>query len=146
MTQQWSEDRPTELAPMSLYNEICDWVEEHLGSASLERAGENIGDRAYAQMRSLGTISESSTPGDILLQLKHAADTMIQDPKKRGWEILKNEPNRARLRRTQTFHCILQEGLLRSLVQRAPVRSVTVSHIRCTRRGDEFCEYEVRWI
>lgn len=42
--------------------------------------------------------------------------------------------------RPRTFNCILQEGLLLSLVERTAVLMPSVSHSACTRRGDPFCE------
>ena len=53
---------------------------------------------------------------------------------------------RAVMRRTQTFNCILQEGLLLSFVERTGVLLPKVEHKRCTRKGAEFCEYEVTWL
>lgn len=49
------------------------------------------------------------------------------------------------MRRTQTFNCLLQEGLLLSLVERTGVLTAQVVHRSCTRKGAEFCEYEMAW-
>jgi hypothetical protein len=73
------------------------------------------------------------------------ASNMIQDPLGRGWEILEESPGNIIMRRTQSFNCILQEGLLQSLVQRCNVTLVSVQHISCVRDGDEFCDFGVTW-
>ena len=89
---------------------------------------------------------ESPTPLDILKGLKEAARVMIQDPMGREWEILEAKEGNITIRRTQTFNCILQEGLLKSLIRRAGVEVPQAEHIACVRKGAEFCDYEVTWM
>ncbi len=137
---------PAAQVPMKLYNDICDWIEENLGAASIRGAGRAIGRRVYTEMSKQGVITADSGPVAILEALVQAASMMIQDPEGRGWEILERAPRFCRMRRTQTFNCMLQEGLLTSLVQRGPVLRAGVDHERCTRLGDEFCEYRIAWI
>lgn len=139
-------EQPTARVPISIYNDICEWIEHNVGTASIRDAGRAIGGRIYEQMVTSGAIGEDASPIDVLKALKVAADLMIQDPKKRGWEILEAGSRRCRMRRTQTFNCTLQEGLLRSLVERTSVLSVDVEHLRCTRRVDRYCEYTVSWV
>jgi hypothetical protein len=71
---------------------------------------------------------------------------MIRDPKGRGWEIVSHSPKTITMRRTQTFNCIMQEGLLLSLIERTKVESPDVEHFKCTRKGDAFCEYRLSWL
>jgi hypothetical protein len=59
---------------------------------------------------------------------------------------LELEDERAVLRRTQTFHPVLQEGLLKSLVKRSRVTIVTVRYLKRVSDGDEFDDYEIRWV
>ena len=146
MTKDLDPSQPTAPVPMQLYNDVCSWVEDKLGEGNLRKAGGAIGRRAYRQMVAQGGLGSNPTPLDILTQLKQVASFMIQDPKDRQWEILDVEDRSLRMRRTQTFNCILQEGLLRSLVLETGVTAPTVEHVTCTRRGDEFCEYVVRWV
>ncbi|MFQ5525161.1 MAG: hypothetical protein ACE5GX_02760 [Thermoanaerobaculia bacterium] len=139
-------DEPTALVPIARYNEMCTWIEENLGQASLRRVGAAIGDRAYDQMTADGALGDNPTPAEILGELKRVASLMIQDPKGRGWEILRSEPDNILMRRTQSFNCYLQDGLLLSLVQRTGVSVPMVDQVTCVQRGDEFCEYRVRWM
>jgi len=47
---------------------------------------------------------------------------------------------------SQTFNCMMQDGLLMRLLELTGVTLPSVNHARCTRRGDAFCEYELRWL
>ena len=146
MTKDVDLSDPTAKVPMQLYNDMCDWIKSNLGESNLRKAGEFVGNRAYEAMRQNGVITDDASPQDILKALKIAADTMIQDPKNRGWDILELEDERAVMRRTQTFHPTLQEGLLKSLVKRSTVTIVTVRYLKRVSNGDEFDDYEIRWI
>ncbi len=138
--------RPDEPVPMQTYNDICDWIEQTMGPASIRAAGRAIGARVHTQMLASGGIAEGATPVAVLKALQRAAEIMIQDPKGRGWELLEVEERRAVMRRTQTFNCVLQEGLLPALVERTPVVSVRVDHVACVRNGDDYCDYAIQWL
>lgn len=137
---------PTTPVSMKTYNDMCDWIEKNLGPANLRKAGEAIGARAYQQMVQSKNITATSTPQEILQALKVVADFMIQDPLKRGWTVLETAEKRVVMRRTQTFHPILQEGLLRSLVsQSTQAQMVKVKYLKSVRQGDEYDDYEITW-
>jgi hypothetical protein len=136
---------PQRPVPMAVYNDICEWVEKNIGPSNVQRAGEAIGDRAYSQMVSLEVITPESGPQDGLRALKQAADTMIQDPLGRGWNILEMTDTYAVMQRTQTFNRSLQLGLLESLVKKAGKAFVKVSYEKSVTEGDEFDEYRIEW-
>jgi hypothetical protein len=135
---------PDATCPMDVYNDICTWIETNVGESSIRNAGRAIADRVYANISAGG--KNSKTPLEIVQALQWAADNMIQDPKKRGWVILESKENRVVVRRTQTFNCIMQEGLLVRLLELTGVVMPEVKHSRCTRRGDDYCEYEMTWL
>ena len=137
--------QPTAMVPISLYNEMCTWIETNLGSSNLRRAGGLIGDRAYDQMVSDPSMNSTPGPLEMMNQLVQVAGNMIQDSLGRGWEIVEEGPGNIVMRRTQSFNCILQEGLLQSLVQRCNVTLVSVQQITCVRDGAEFCDFSVTW-
>ncbi len=145
MADDYDPKTPMRPAPMALYNDVCTWVEGRLGPASLRRAGRAIGKRVSAEVVKSGVIGLTPTPSAMLNELKRVASLLIKDPRGRGWEILEDQDTRILMRRTQTFNCILQEGLLLSLVEKTGVRMPQVEHKACTRKGAAFCEYEVRW-
>ena len=137
---------PTRLVPMKTYNDMCEWIVRELGPASLRKAGENIGRRVFDFMASRGQVSVSLSPNQLLAALKVAADTMIHDPRGRGWTILVSEPQRVVMRRTQSFHPIMQEGLLKSLAERSNlIVYATVRYLHRVAEGDAFDDYEVSW-
>lgn len=136
---------PTNLVPIKVYNRMCDWIEKNLGPANLRRAGEFVGKRAYNQMVNFKLISTDSTPLEIMKALVKVAGEMIRDPQKRGWEIITEEDKKIVMRRTQTFHPVLQEGLLKSMVEKSNVQFVRVVYLKSVAKGDEFDEYQITW-
>jgi hypothetical protein len=138
-------DHPEQLCSIDIYNDVCTWIERNIGEASIRKAGIAIGERAYKNIVAQNKMKDP-TPLGIMEALKWAASTMIQDPKGRGWTILSHDDNDIVMRRTQTFNCVLQEGLLESLVERTDVQGVDVEHVRCVRKGDEFCDYRITWL
>lgn len=137
---------PMVRVPMATYNEICSWIETHVGAASVRRAGRAIGDRVFDQMRRERQVPQAPTPGDLMRALKLMADTMIQDPKGRGWELRRENDRSVLMRRTQTFNCILQEGLLLALTERSGVLMPSVRQVSCTRAGADYCDYLISWL
>lgn len=137
---------PTSPAPMSLYNDACAWIERNLGAASVRAAGQAIGRNAFTRMRREGAITWDMGPAEAIAALARAVRVTIQDPKKRGWELVDQGEGRVIVRRTQTFNCVMQEGVLLALVEGTRCVMPRVEHVRCTRTGDPFCEYEVRWL
>lgn len=128
-----------------VYNDVCDWIEEHVGAASIRQAGIAIGRRVSDNIVRNGKMV-SPTPLAMMEALQWAASVMIRDPRGRGWEILTREDGDIRVRRTQTFNCTMQDGLLLSLVESTGVEGADVDHDRCTKRGDEYCEYRLTWL
>lgn len=137
--------RPDAPVSIALYNEICRWIERHLGSTSIAQAGRAVGRRVHAQMTKMGKLSADPSPHELLEELCRMQSTVVRDPRGRGYLILERAPERVVIRRTQTFNCMLQEGLLASLVEQAHVLVPAVRHLRCTRDGAEFCDYEITW-
>lgn len=135
---------PEVVCPMDVYNDVCTWIEKNIGESSIRNAGRAVAERVYANISSGG--KEPKTPLEIVEALKWAADNMIQDPKKRGWVVVESKDQRIVVRRTQTFNCIMQEGLLKRLVELTGVTMPSVTHDRCTRRKDEYCEYTITWL
>lgn len=138
-------NRSDQWCSIDIYNELCTWIEVNVGSSSIRRAGSAIGARVYDNMvaKKMGS---SSDPLAMMNALKLLATQVIRDPSGRGWEVDQKDSKTIEMRRTQTFNCVLQEGLLLALVEKTGVLMPSVSHIRCTRRGDDFCDYQVRWL
>ncbi len=146
LANQYDLSNPAKLVPMELYNTMCTWIEKNLGPASLKIAGQNIGERVYNLVVASGAAGPNPDPLAMLRALKYAAETMIEDPAKRGWEIVESGPEHALMRRTQTFNSILQHGLLTALVAKTGVRSPSVTLVKSVASGEEFDEYRIAWI
>lgn len=136
--------QPRTLIPITQYNQACAWVESTFGETGIRDAGKRIGERSYRAILDR-TGRSNMKPQEILRELQRSARISIQDTAGRGWEILAEEPRRVVLRRTQTFHCLLQEGLLLALLEKTGVERPRVTQTTCTRRGDEFCDYAITW-
>lgn len=138
-------NRQDEWCAISLYNDVCTWIERHVGEASIRKAGVAIGSRAYDGIVKTNKLT-APTPLAMMESLRWAASNMIRDPKGRGWEIVSHTPSTIVVRRTQSFNCIMQEGVLLSLVERTRVEAPDVEQVKCTRRGDEYCDYRLSWM
>jgi hypothetical protein len=136
---------PTSLVPIELYNAMCQWIEQNLGPSNLRKAGEFVGARAYDLMLQQNYITSEATPQEVLKALQRVASEAVQDPAGRGWEFLELEEKRAVLRRTQTFHPVLQEGMIKTLLKRTGQKTVGLRYLKSVKQGDEFDEYEILW-
>jgi hypothetical protein len=137
--------RTDEWCSIDVYNGVCRWIEENVGSSSVRRAGAAVGARLFERMRTRG-LAVHAEPIDVLTMLAATATQVVRDPLHRGWEVEQRDPRLIEMRRTQTFNCILQEGLVLALVEKTGVLMPSVRQVRCTRQEDEYCEFEVRWL
>gem|GEM_PF-438854 len=138
---------PESMVPMQIYNDLCQWIEDNLGKFNLIQVGRNVGETTFAAMVQQGMIRENTaTPLEVLQGLKAAAETMISDPKKRGWEIVEKGNHHIVMRRTQTFNSKLQLGLLSGLVRKTNVSGVNVDYERSLEDGAEFDDYRISWM
>ncbi len=137
--------RGDEWCSIDVYNGICAWIEANVGASSVRRAGAAVGGRLYDRMVSRG-LCHTAEPLAVYKMLQMFASQVVRDPHGRGWEINQREPRLIEMRRTQTFNCIVQEGILLALVEKTGVLMPSVRQVRCTRQGDEFCDFEVRWL
>ncbi len=137
---------PSAPAPLKVYNDICEWLEKQYGPASLREAGRALGKSIYDELVREGKVGLRPTPNALFEELRRMVANIVADPLRRGWEIVESADQKVRLRRTQTFNCMLQEGLLYSLLERTGALLPRVNHVRCTRTGAPYCEYEALWL
>ncbi|HAS41871.1 MAG TPA: hypothetical protein DCS93_15430 [Microscillaceae bacterium] len=145
MTEGHDLSDPFNKVPIQLYNDLCAWIEDNLGKFNLIRVGRNVGETVYDSLIQNNLLSESSTPLDTMEALKGAAETMVQDDKMRGWEILEHTDNSIMMRRTQTFNSQLQIGLLDGLVRKTKKSGVKVEYSKKIEDGADFDEYIITW-
>lgn len=125
---------------------MCDWIEQKLGKFNLIRIGRNIGESTYDMMIANKLIGGKSTPLDIMKALIITSRLGVQDPKKRGWEIVESTEKSILMRKTQTFNTTLQIGLLDGLIRKSGVFGVQVNLKKEVKLGAEFDEYLISWM
>lgn len=137
---------PMGQVPMQVYNDMCDWIESEIGVINTKKVGRKIGDTAHASMMQMSLVKEDSTPQEMMEALKQVAEMVIQDPKKRGWEIIEKEEKKLVMRRTQTFNSTLQFGVLTGLMKKTKSVGVNISYLKSVENGDEFDDYQITWM
>lgn len=137
---------PMKHVSMATYNDMCNWIEKEIGKANTRMLGRKIGETAYQSMVGFNMVNDDTTPVEMMKALQQVALSVIQDPKKRGWEILSEGPKEIVMRRTQTFNGTLQLGLLDTLVRKTKVVSPSVDMIKEVDLGAEFDEYKITWL
>ena len=137
---------PMKHVPMKTYNDMCNWIETTIGPSNARMLGRKIGETAYQSMVAQNMVSAKSTPLEMMQALKAVASALIKDPKNRGWEIIKNEPKKIVMRRTQTFNGTLQLGLLDTLIRKTKVSLPNIDMVSEVSKGDEYDEYMITWM
>ena len=138
--------QPFNKVPIQVYNEMCGWIENELGKFNLIIVGRKIGETVYQGMIDNGFIQKGASPLQVMESLAIVARQMIQDPEKRGWEILRHGKSSITMRRTQTFNRNLQLGLLDGMIRKSGAGGVKVDFSRSIENGDEFDEYLITWV
>lgn len=138
--------KPTEKVPIQVYLEMCNWIEHKLGKFNLIRIGRLIGESTYETMIANKMTSEKCTPVEVMKALIITSQTGVQDPKKRGWEILSSTEKSIIMRKTQNFNPTLQLGLLDGLIRKSGVFGVQVIFHKEIAKGAEYDEYLISWM
>lgn len=145
MAKDYNLSDPYNKVPITLYNNLCEWIEDNLGKFNLIRVGRNVGETVYDVLLQNEAINEKSTPLEIMQALKKAAEDMVQDDKRRGWEILEYTEKSILMRRTQTFNSKLQIGLLDGLIRKTKQAGIKIEYAQSIEEGGEFDDYLVTW-
>ncbi len=145
LVQPYDLSAPDAPIPIQVYNDMCAWIAQTLGTASLQNAGIRLAEGAFQHMREHGYISDSPTPLQVLQALVRLSGEAVHDPQGRGWEILEAGERHAVLRLTQTFHTTLQLGLLMGLIMRSTGLMPIVHYRSEVARGDLYDEFVVKW-
>jgi len=138
--------KPTNKIPLQVYIDMCDWIENKLGKFNLIRIGRNIGESTYEMMLTKKLIVGKPTPLDTMNALIITAQQGVQDPKKRGWEIVSHTDKSILMRKTQNFNAVLQIGLLDALIRKTGVSGVRVDLNSEVRIGAEYDQYLISWL
>jgi len=146
MANGYDISKPTNKIPIQVYLNMCDWIEKKLGKFNLIRIGRNIGESTYETMLSKKMIVGKCPPLEVMKALIITAHLGVQDPKKRGWEIVSSTEKSIIMRKTQNFNTVLQLGLLDGLIRKSGVVGVNVSLDKEISKGAEYDEYLITWL
>lgn len=136
---------PGAMIPIVVYHDVCDWIEQNLGKFNLMKMGTEVGESAYYMMVKNNMVKGEPTPINLMHALRLSAQKGIQDPKKRGWEVLNSTEDSILMRKTQTFNATIQLGLLKGVIQKSGVEGVRVSFHSEVKQGAEYDEYLIKW-
>lgn len=137
---------PTNKVPLKVYVDMCCWIEQKLGKFNLIKIGRNIGESTYKVMVDNNMITDGCTPLDMMEALIVTAQKGVQDPQKRGWEIVGHTEKSITMRKTQVFNASIQLGLLDALIRKSKVFGVQISLSKEVGKGSEFDEYLITWL
>ncbi|MGE0079008.1 MAG: hypothetical protein AB7S48_14205 [Bacteroidales bacterium] len=146
MSKDLDLSNPTNKVPIKVYVDMCNWIDHKLGRFNLIKIGRNIGESTYKMMIENNMIGGDSSPLDIMKALILTAQKGVQDPKKRGWEIVSYTDKSILMRKTQIFNTQIQLGLLDALVRKSKVYGVQVNLSKEEAMGAEFDEYHITWL
>jgi hypothetical protein len=138
--------RPTNKIPIEVYIKMCNWIENKLGKFNLIRIGRNIGESTYETMITNKMIVGKCAPLEVMKALILTAHLGVQDPKKRGWEIVSSAEKSIVMRKTQNFNSVLQIGLLDGLIRKSGAHGVKVEFHQELSKGADFDEYIITWL
>lgn len=138
--------KPTNKVPIQVYVDMCNWIDHKLGKFNLIKIGRNIGESTYKVMIDNNMITDTSTPLDLMKALILTAQKGVQDPKKRGWEIVADTEKSITMRKTQIFNTQIQLGLLDALVRKSKVFGVKVDLVKEESAGAAHDEYLITWL
>lgn len=146
MVKGYDLSKPANKLPISLYVDMCNWIETKLGKFNLIKIGRNIGESTYRVMLEKNLANEASSPLDIMNALVITAQKGVRDEKKRGWIVLEHADRKIIMRKTQVFNASIQLGMLDYLVRKAKVMGVKVELVGEIAKGNEFDDYQITWL
>jgi len=125
--------------PLSLYLDLCDYLEARLGQYAFLRVGRRMAITVMDTAFPLGL----HTVEDAIAAID-AAHQLFCRPVVGAFEVRERSPGRTVLRYTAPYNCTLQEGLFYEVALRYGAADATVEHSECRRQGADACRFEIR--
>lgn len=126
--------------PLSLYLELCDYLEKRLGMYAWLRVGRRM---AVAVMQTAFPAALSSVE-EAIAQIDEAHKIFCR-PLVGAFQLVERGPRRIVIRYTAPYNCTLQEGLFYEVALRYGASDASVSHTPCRRNGAEACHFEITY-
>jgi hypothetical protein len=126
--------------PISLYVELCDYLEERLGTYAFLRVGRKMG----AAVMDTAFPPDVKSIEDAIAQIDGAHHVFCK-PLVGAFELVDRSPGRLTVRYTAPYNCVLQEGLFYEVAIRYGAPNASVTHASCRRKGDSACRFEIKY-
>ncbi len=131
------EDR--EFYPLSLYLELCDYLETRLGTYAWLRVGRRMATAVMDQAFPKGLNVE-----EAIAQID-AAHEYFCSPLVGAFELVERAQGRLVVHYTAPYNCTLQEGLFYEVAIRHGAPGATVIHTDCRRTNGKACRFEISY-
>jgi hypothetical protein len=131
---------PSEFYPLSLYTELCDYLESRLGTYAFLRVGRKMA----------GAVMETAFPPDLktvddaIAQIDGAHKVFCR-PLVGAFDLEDRSPGKLTVRYTAPYNCVLQEGLFYEVAIRYGAPNASVVHSACRRKGEKACRFDIKY-
>lgn len=129
-----------EYCPMSLYVELCSYLEERLGTYAFLRLGRKMAASVMATAFPAHVKSVEEAIAEV-----QGAHQVFCKPVVGAFEITDRSPGKVIVRYTAPYNCVLQEGLFYEVAMRYGAVNASVTHAVCRRKGEPACRFEIRY-
>jgi hypothetical protein len=126
--------------PLSLYIDLCNHLEERLGTYAFLRVGRKM---AVAVMDAAFPPDLKTVP-DAIAHVD-AAHRIFCKPVVGAFDVQDRAPGRLVVRYSAPYNCVLQEGLFYEVALRYGAANASVLHAECRRRGTDACRFEIKY-
>lgn len=134
------------MLPIVVYNQMCSYIEKQLGPDQTILLGWNLSQTVFTVINASNQLSANATPLQTMELMCTASRLLLDDPKHRGLDIVSHAPGRIVIRRTQTFHSLVQVGIISCFIEKTGVPLPRVSYLHRLADGAPFDEYLVTWL
>ena len=126
--------------PLSIYLDLCDYLENRLGMYAWLR----VGRRMAAAVMATAFPPTLKTVEDAIAEID-AAHRIFCRPPIGAFELVQRAQGRLAVRYTAPYNCTLQEGLFYEVALRYGAADAAVTHVECRRKGHDACLFEIRY-
>lgn len=129
-----------EFYPLSLYVDLCNYLEERLGKYAFLRVGRKM---AIAVMDTAFPPNLKTIP-EAIAQV-NAAHQVFCRPVVGAFDVTHQSPGKIVVQYSAPYNCILQEGLFYEVALRYGAENATVTHTECRRTGATACRFDIKY-
>jgi hypothetical protein len=131
---------PAQFYPLALYTELCDYLEQRLGTYAFLRVGRKMG----AAVMDTAFPPDVKSVEDAIAQIQ-GAHKFFCKPLVGAFEMVERSQGKVTVDYTAPYNCVLQEGLFYEVAIRYGAPNASVSHAACRRKGAPACRFEIKY-